>query len=255
MKGVRNILKDLGNGVLVDREEAINSNLGLVYKIAKKHSKRGYGLGYEESDLHSVGVIGLIKAFDNWEPMQFNGRVTKFVTYAYPMIEGYILNELNECNPGLKFSKRIKDAAHLILKYDLTGYSPKLIADWLDIPEKLVNEAITYLNHGKPVYLETKLNEDGGKMVTFHDFLGKEQDLSHLVVSEFMDSLEPRLKTIAIETYNGKNQSEIARMLGISHMQVNRGLKKLRIKLSNYLGDKQRKKKGGIECAARTSYL
>ena len=46
------------------RERIINCNLRLVFNLIQRFSNRGY----EQEDLFQIGVIGLIKAIDKFDP-------------------------------------------------------------------------------------------------------------------------------------------------------------------------------------------
>ena len=64
------------------REKLVNCNYRLVFNILKRFE----GRGHDEEDIFQIGVIGLIKAIDNFDP-SYN---VKFSTYAVPMIIGEI---------------------------------------------------------------------------------------------------------------------------------------------------------------------
>lgn len=73
------------------REKLVNCNYRLVFNILKRFE----GRGYDEEDIFQIGVIGLIKAIDNFDP-SFN---VKFSTYAVPMIIGEIRRFLRDDHP------------------------------------------------------------------------------------------------------------------------------------------------------------
>ena len=70
------------------REVLIEQNLGLVHHIVKRFLNRGY----DTEDLFQIGVIGLIKAIDKFDP-SFD---VKFSTYAVPLIAGEIKRFLRD---------------------------------------------------------------------------------------------------------------------------------------------------------------
>lgn len=59
------------------REEMINGNLRLVLSVIQRFSGRGETM----DDLFQVGVVGLIKAIDNFDP----SLDVRFSTYGVPM--------------------------------------------------------------------------------------------------------------------------------------------------------------------------
>ena len=78
------------------KEELIQNNLGLIYKIAK------FFYNVDKQDLIQAGCIGLIKAYDNY---QKNGT-TKFSTYAYEYVYGEMYALVNK-NRDIKISRDI----------------------------------------------------------------------------------------------------------------------------------------------------
>ena len=70
-------------------EEIIKVNSGLIYMIMNK-----YFQGYDKDDLYQVGVIGVIKAYNNYK----NDHNTKFSTYAFKYIYGEMYNYINNIN-------------------------------------------------------------------------------------------------------------------------------------------------------------
>lgn len=236
---MEHILKDLGDGRLIDREQAVLSNMKLVYRISKKYLTWATKLGVEEEDLHSIGSIGLMKAFDKWDPNKFEGAVNKFSTYAFPTICGEIQRYLRDANPGAKFSRTTKSDAYQIVKQDIVEEDPKIISEKLGIPLKRVKDALVYLAQEKPVYLETATNEDSQGKTTIQDMIGVEQDTSQIFVNEFIESLAPNLQTIALGLMQGMNQADIGEKIGISQPQVSRLIKELKRNLSEYLESKE----------------
>lgn len=82
------------------RERIINCNLRLVFNLIQRFSNRGY----EQEDLFQIGVIGLIKAIDKFDP----SYEVRFSTYAVPMIIGEIRRFLRDDGP-IKISRSLKE--------------------------------------------------------------------------------------------------------------------------------------------------
>ena len=82
------------------REVLIEQNLGLVHHIVKRFLNRGY----DTEDLFQIGVIGLIKAIDKFDP-SFD---VKFSTYAVPLIAGEIKRFLRD-DGMVKVSRTLKE--------------------------------------------------------------------------------------------------------------------------------------------------
>jgi RNA polymerase sigma factor for flagellar operon FliA len=71
------------------RDRLLREYLPLVRNVASRMAA-GFPKSVEYNDLVNTGVIGLIEAFNNFDP----DRGVKFETYAVPRIRGAILDEL-----------------------------------------------------------------------------------------------------------------------------------------------------------------
>ena len=87
-------------GDMLAKEELINGNLKLVLSILKKYNTRNENM----DDLFQIGVVGLIKAVDNFDL----SHEVKFSTYAVLMIEGEIKRYIQEDGP-IKVSRALKE--------------------------------------------------------------------------------------------------------------------------------------------------
>lgn len=97
------LLRKARSGDMKAREELINCNLRLVLSVIQRFQNRGESM----DDLFQVGVIGLIKAIDN-----FNLDLdVKFSTYAVPMCIGEIRRFLRDDNP-VRVSRSMRDTAY-----------------------------------------------------------------------------------------------------------------------------------------------
>ena len=92
-------------------EEVINSTSKMIYMIINKYFR-----GYDKEDLYQVGVLGVIKAYDNYK----KDHNTKFSTYAYTYIYGEIYTYTNSLK-GLKLArenyslyKKINEAKNIL---------------------------------------------------------------------------------------------------------------------------------------------
>lgn len=95
--------KNIGNS----REEFIYANLRLVLSMVKKFNNRGENL----DDIFQVGVIGLLKALDNFN-LELN---LQFSTYAVPMILGEIKRYLRDLS-SLRVTRSLRDIAYKVMK-------------------------------------------------------------------------------------------------------------------------------------------
>ena len=215
------------------KSQLVNENMGLVLSIAKKF----YNRGYDKDDINQLGSMGLLRAINN-----FNTQMdVKFSTYAVPMIMGEIKRFLRDDGP-LKVSRNIKRTASQILHFVETtqaasGETPGVndIADALGISVEDVLNAQEATNPPDSIFSE---RNDGDRELL--DYLKDEIDESKLLtkidIKSALASLPERDKTIIIMRYFlDKTQSDIAKKLGISQVQVSRLEKRILNELKNAL--------------------
>ncbi len=207
------------------KEKLVEKNLKLVYHIASRFYERGY----EKEDLHQIGTIGLLKAIEKFN----TGYGVCFSTYAVPMILGEIRRFLRDDGP-IKVSRSLKRTANDVLRFSeqiqkTEGRTPGVleIASNLGIRAEDVVEA-------KEVYLppESFFSERSQEGGTFLDTLPDKKDendlLNRLDLKIAVTNLPKRERTIVIMRYFlEKSQSEVAKKLGISQVQVSRLEKKI----------------------------
>jgi len=115
------------------RDRLLNNYLPLVKNVAGRMAA-GFPKSVELNDLINTGVIGLIEAFNNFDP----GRGVKFETFAVPRIRGAILDELRALDwvpRSTRAKARNIDRAVTKLENKLgRGPSAGEIAETLDIP-------------------------------------------------------------------------------------------------------------------------
>lgn len=218
-------IKKAQAGDMAEKEKLTEENMGLVYAVAR----RFYNRGYEQEDLHQLGAMGLLKAIQNFNSA-YNVR---FSTYAVPLIMGEIKCFIRDDGP-IKVSRTIKQTAAEIIKVQQKvqqeeGRVPGVleIAKYLKISPE---EVIQAMDASMPPESFSAQRGDGNK--TLADFLpdkDTENDrLDRLDLKNAILSLSPREQTIILMRYYfDKTQSDIAKKLGISQVQVSRLEKKI----------------------------
>ncbi len=208
----------------------VENNIGLVWSIVRRFQNRGH----ETEDLFQIGCIGLIKAINKFD-ISYDVR---FSTYAVPMIIGEIKRFLRD-DGIIKVSRSLKEVSNKvrIVKEVLSkelGREPTIneMAQRLNIAAE---ELVMALEAGlSPESLFTPVNEGENSALLLIDKLNDscnddETDIiDKIALREVMDKLKPREKQIIILRYfKEKTQVQIARMLGISQVQVSRIEKKI----------------------------
>ncbi|MBP3351803.1 MAG: SigF/SigG family RNA polymerase sporulation sigma factor [Lachnospiraceae bacterium] len=211
------------------REVLIEKNLGLVHAIAR----RFVGRGVEAEDLFQIGTIGLIKAIDHFD-LSYE---VKFSTYAVPLISGEIKRFLRDDGP-LKVSRTLKEQA---MKINLVrqrlqgkwGREPTLqeiAAEAMLSVEEIV--AATEADYQVESIYASVYGNDGSEMI-LADMLGKEDEekealLNRMLLNQLLEQLdEKESELIRLRYFQDKTQTEVARLFGISQVQVSRMEKKI----------------------------
>jgi len=210
-------------------EQLIKENSGLIWSVVKKFAKRGYEL----DDLYQIGAIGLLKCIRKFDA-SFD---VKFSTYAIPMIIGEIKRFLRD-DGIIKVSRPMKEIATkaryitemLTAKLGRQPTISELAAELNITTEELVVAmeagldveslyATIYQGDGSPIYLIDKLAQErdsGDSMVNL------------LALKELIARLKPKERQVIILRYfQDKTQMDVAKIIGVSQVQVSRIEKKV----------------------------
>jgi len=209
----------------------IYDNEKLIYSFMKDYNKY-----IDKEDLYQVGVIGLINAYKNYK----EEKGVKFSTYAYLYIQGEIKKYIRE-NRTFKINKdvnvlcnKIKKAKNILEQKLMKEPSIKDLAEFLELTESQIEFA---LGIQQPVKSAEKPIMNDGKEVTLYDVISSNENVSNIDIiclKEELSKLNSHDKRILQERYyNGRTQSEVANILGISQVKVSREEKKVLQKLRN----------------------
>ena len=223
----RELLKIMRDGNEKQRREArekmINGNLRLVLSVIQRFANRGE----KPDDLFQVGVIGLIKAIDNFDCT----LDVKFSTYGVPMIIGEVRRYLRD-NNSIRVSRSMRDTAYHAMQIreqliNKNNKEPSVeeIAKIMELPKETVVLALEAIV--EPVSLYEPVFSDGSDTIYVMDQVGDKSDdsdwLDEIAIKEAMKNLSNReKKIIAMRFFQGKTQMEVANEIGISQAQVSR---------------------------------
>ncbi|WP_310605178.1 RNA polymerase sporulation sigma factor SigF [Anaerosporobacter sp.] len=211
------------------RDLLVTENVGLVWSIVRRFA----GRGHELEDLFQIGSIGLIKAIDKFD-LSYE---VKFSTYAVPMITGEIKRFLRD-DGIIKVSRSLKEIAVKVkITREMLGNTlnrePTLEEISAEI-EVAVEDIVMALESNTEVEsLYKTIYQGDGNAIFLIDKLEQVQDEHELVVDklaiqEILDTLEPKEQDIIkLRYFMNRTQSDIAKKLGISQVQVSRLEKKI----------------------------
>ncbi|WP_249028792.1 sigma-70 family RNA polymerase sigma factor [Tannockella kyphosi] len=205
------------------KEELVIDNTRLVLSMTKRFVQRVDNV----DDLFQVGMIGLVKAIDNFD-LTYNLR---FSTYAVPLIIGEMKRYIRD-NSQIKIARSIKDVAYLILQEKdkfLQSHQREAtvseLAKKLDLKEKIIVEALSSTNVVASLQEET--NFEDGTTSLIDQVENKASDSAIMKQSidlwQAIKTLTKKEQTVIEQRYfQGNSQMEIANELFLSQAQVSR---------------------------------
>lgn len=203
--------------------DIIVENEGFIYNIINKY--KNY---FELEDLYQVAVIGMIKAYKNYQE-EYN---TKFLTYAYPYVIGEVIKYVNTFRK-VKLSKEMVTIYSKIIKAKEV-LSQKLMKTptiyelslFLEIDENLIEEVI--IANESVTSLDKIINEDDKKMDLYNTIGYYEKEIEDYPLRYAIEQLpEEERQLIIARFYENKSQREVGEMLGIYQVEVSRREQKI----------------------------
>lgn len=222
-KDERYLMLQVQSGNTEALEELIKQNNGLIWSIVK----RFLGRGYEIDDLYQIGSIGFIKSVRRFD-LNFDYKLS---TFAVPYVMGEIKRFIRD-DGMIKVSRTIKELGIKIKEIEQEygeDISVKQIASILNVSEDNIYVA---MDAGRRIESINEQIYENGKEEKIERIIGKSDEqtkiVDRLTINDMVDKLNFRDKTIIkLRYFKEKTQSQVAKMLGISQVQVSRIEKKI----------------------------
>lgn len=242
MKDTIALIEKSQHGDKEAREILIEENLGLVHHIVKRYAKRGY----DTEDLFQIGTIGLMKAVDKFDA-SFG---VQFSTYAVPMIQGELRRFMRD-DGMIKVSRGLKENCLKVrkavekLSQELgqepqisqieaeTGIRREDIVMALDAANEVESIYKTiYQSDGNEIYMIDQLRSPGEEAPDSE----KEKLINRILIEQLMEGLnESDREIIRLRYFENVTQTEVAKRLGMSQVQVSRLEKKILLRMRRHL--------------------
>lgn len=205
------------------RDKLVEDNLGLVHSCCQKFKNRGI----EYDDLFSSGCMGLIKAIDNFNP----DYGLQLSTYAVPVILGEI-KQLFRNGGAVKVSRSLKELSMKINKtsndFQLKHNRPPTVGELakiLETTKEKINEALNATR--LPLSLTTD-DEDDIKELDLPCDDEVEMLTEKLALKQVISQLDiTDKKIIELRYYKHQTQTQTAKVLNMTQVQVSRREKKI----------------------------
>lgn len=210
-------------------EQAVVENNGLIWSIVRRY----YGRGVDPDDLYQLGCLGFLKAVKGFD----FSYGTCFSTYAVPKIAGEIRRFLRDdgtvkVGRGLREQAQALRAARERLRQTL-GREP-VLSELAEAVSLTVEETAWIERAAEP---PESLQQETAGGLTLEGTLGtvspEEGLVERIALREAIDRLPERERlTILLRYFKGLTQTQTARILNVSQVQISRlerkGLTKLR---------------------------
>ena len=213
-------------------EQLILDNTGLVWSVAR----RFFGRGVDPDDLYQLGCVGFLKAVEGFD-LNYG---TQFSTYAVPKIAGEIRRFLRD-DGTVKVSRSLKErsaaikAARQRLMNELDR-EPTLteLSDATGLTPEEIAGAETATSD--PQSLQKQCGEEGFSLEQVLTAGNPEEDMiERIALRQAISKLGERDRmVIELRYFHGLTQEKIAKLIGVSQVQVSRIEKKALLQLRQF---------------------
>lgn len=210
------------------RDKILIENTGLIWSIVRRFLNRGH----EGEDLFQIGCIGMLKAIDRFDT-EFD---VAFSTYAVPMIAGEIRRFIRD-DGIVKISRKIKENQMKIMHQREIYINEKkqepTIEELENVCDLTKEEIVMAMDASRNVESIDKEMYSKDSAYTLMDLAEddtniEETVLNKIMVQQLMDMLESKeRKIINLRYFKNKTQSQVAKEMGMTQVQVSRLEKKI----------------------------
>ena len=219
-------IKKAQSGDKYEMEKILKENTGLIWSIVKRFN----GRGYELEDLYQIGCIGFIKSIKRFD----TNYDVKLSTYAVPYMIGEIKRYIRD-DGSIKVSRGIKELGVKIKEIQKEYLAQKGIeievediAKKLKISKEDVVLALESTNMVESIDGTYYTDNKDGNSINLIEKISSNKDEEEMIttkitLNEMIENLSKRDKEIILlRFYKEKTQSQVAKILGITQVQVSR---------------------------------
>lgn len=211
------------------RDEIILNYLPLVHFVLGRLSfSQSMGADYE--DAASQGLIGLIEAFDRYDP----SYGTQFSTYATLRIRGRVLDHLRSLDwlsrTARKRARAVQQATTHLWGELHRAPTDNELASYLGMDQTALQKALVDANH-VIISMDSDLTKDGESETSLHDVLAdesqnnpaellEEKELKKHLIKAIKDLNERQQILLSLYYYEKLTLKEIGAVLSVSESRV-----------------------------------
>ena len=220
-------------------EQAKNVLVQQNQPLIKSLLRRYLGKGVEYDDLYQLGCLGFVKAINKFNPKY----QVKFTTYATPLIIGEIKRFLRD-DGAIKVSRSVKTLYVKIKQYLLlkSGEIEPPTIDEIAEEFLVTREEVIFAMEASHLPLPlfaTGVNDENDETTCLADKIVASDDsgfLNHVMIKNMLARLPLRERqVILLRYYRNVTQSEVARQLNLSQVQVSRIEQKVLHEMKEYM--------------------
>lgn len=225
------------NGDKQAMSKLLDENVGLIWNIVRKYSQ---GRNIDSEDLFQLGCMGFVKAIKRFD-IEFNVQLS---TYVFPVVLGEIKRFLRD-DGTIKVSRSSKELYIKIKefenKFNLENNRDATleeIAKEFKLPKEEIIFAIEAARKPESLYKEVNGEEKSQNLIEkISTGINEEQNtVDKMTLEKLIQELNNREKQIILLRYfKEKTQMEVAKIIGISQVQVSRIEKKVLEKMRGKL--------------------
>ena len=240
MEDVMFLIEKSHHGDKKARELLVQKNTGLVWSIVRRY----IGRGTDSEDLFQIGVMGLIKAIDKFD-LSYQ---VKFSTYAVPMIAGEIRRFLRD-DGIVKVSRTLKENNWKVQRESENfrqkkGREPTIgeLSDGTGMTPEEIVQAMEFSLEVESI--DRGVVQSDGSELSLLDRIPAENEkteelLNRVLLEQLLQELpEQERKLIIMRYLQERSQMDVARVMGVSQVQVSRMEKKILRRMREMLGEK-----------------
>ena len=198
-------------------EKLIINNNGLIWSIVRKFSYKNI----EVDDLYQIACIGFIKAVRRFD-FSYNVELS---TYAVQYIFGEIKKFIRD-DGIIKVSRNIKELGIKINEINRIHGNELQTSKLSELLNANEDEICMAISANKQIEsINQYIYEDGNCEIIDQLRANNEEEniLDKILISDLIDNLEVRKKEIIkLRYFDNKTQSQVAKIIGISQVQVSR---------------------------------
>ena len=234
MEHIYNCIRRAQEGDKQAKEKLIKENNGLIWSVVRRFSGRA-----EQEDLYQIGAIGLLKCIEKFD---FSYEV-KFSTYAVPMIIGEIKRFLRD-DGTIKVSRSLKELSFRIrqlqeecIKKGNKELTINELAEKLETDAEEIILAIESTREVESLFKTTGERENKTFLIDqLKTSFENDISLEKISLKEALNYLNGEERQVIImRYYQDRTQTDIAKQLGISQVQVSRIEKRVLQSMKKYM--------------------